>query len=262
MKMEETAVAQRTVSKRQERLIAVIYGIACHAAFILGVGTMMMTMFCGMGDSHGRLPTPWSYVANFVLLAQFPILHSLMLSKPGRACLRRLAPFGLGERLTTTTYALLASLQTWALFALWTPSGIVLWKTCDTIFGILCFLYATAWLLLLKSIVDAGFALQTGLLGWSAVARHRNPVYPPMPTNGLFRWCRQPIYVSFALTLWTMPTMTPDQLVVSSTLTAYCLIGPLFKEARFARLFGEPFARYQKSVPYWLPWPRRRETTP
>jgi len=36
----------------------------------------------------------------------------------------------------------------------------------------------------------------------------------------------------------------------------------LFKEARFARQFGEPFARYQQNVPYWLPWPPRRAAVP
>jgi hypothetical protein len=83
-----------------------------------------------------------------------------------------------------------------------------------------------------------------------------------MPTTGLFRLCRQPIYVAFALTLWTAPTITPDQLVISLVLTAYCLVGPLFKEARFARQFGEPFARYQQNVPYWLPWRPRRAAVP
>ena len=94
------------------------------------------------------------------------------------------------------------------------------------------------------------------------MARHRNPIYPPMPTTGLFRLCRQPIYVAFALTLWTVPTITPDQLVVSLVLTAYCVVGPLFKEARFARQFGEPFARYQQNVPYWLPSPPSRAAVP
>ena len=55
---------------------------------------------------------------------------------------------------------------------------------------------------------------------------------------------------------------TPYQLVVSLVLTAYCLVGPLFKEARFAQQFGEPFARYQQNVPYWLPWPPRRVAVP
>ncbi len=238
------------------------YGACCHGCFVAGVATMMIMMFFGMSRSFGVLHAPWSYLANALLLAQFPLLHSMLLSRRGRAVLGRLAPHGLGGRLATTTYALIASVQVWLLFALWSPSGTVWWRASGFLFGVLCCLYAVAWLLLLKSIIDAGFALQTGLLGWRAVARHRTPIYPPMPATGLFRLCRQPIYVAFALTLWTAPTITPDQLVVSLVLTAYCLVGPLFKEARFARQFGEPFARYQQNVPYWLPWPRRRAAVP
>jgi protein-S-isoprenylcysteine O-methyltransferase Ste14 len=222
----------------------------------------MIMMFFGMSRSFGLLNAPWSYLANALLLVQFPLLHSMLLSRRGRAVLGRLAPHGLGERLATTTYALIASVQIGLLFALWSPSGTVWWRASGFVFGGLCCLYAVAWLLLLKSIIDAGFALQTGLLGWRAVARHRALVYPPMPVTGLFRLCRQPIYVAFALTLWTVPTITPDQLVVSLVLSSYCLVGPLLKEARFARQFGEPFACYQQNVPYWLPRPPRRAAVP
>ena len=254
--------SRQGLSRRQELLVAVFYGACCHGCFVAGVGVMMIMMFFGMSRSFGALHAPWSYLANALLLAQFPLLHSMLLSRRGRAVLGRLAPHGLGGRLATTTYALIASVQVWLLFALWSPSGTVWWRASGFLFGMLCCLYAVAWLLLLKAIIDAGFALQTGLLGWRAVARHRAPIYPPMPATGLFRLCRQPIYVAFALTLWTAPTITPDQFVVSLALTAYCLVGPLFKEARFARQFGEPFARYQQNVPYWLPWPRRRAADP
>jgi hypothetical protein len=117
-------------------------------------------------------------------------------------------------------------------------------------------LYAASWALLGKSMFDAGLSLQTGSLGWSALFRGRKPVYPPMPVTGLFRLTRQPIYVSFALTLWTVPTWTPDQLVVAITFTAYCLIAPQFKEARYRRIYGRAFDDYAQSVPYWSPWPR------
>ena len=59
--------------------------------------------------------------------------------------------------------------------------------------------------MLLKAVIDAGLALQTGFLGWWAAARGRAPLDPPMPLRGLFRPCRQPIYVAFTLTLWTVP---------------------------------------------------------
>ena len=78
-----------------------------------------------------------------------------------------------------------------------------------------------------------------------------------MPVTGLFRLTRQPIYVSFALTLWTVPTWTPDQLAVAMTLTAYCLLAPLLKEQRYRRIYGQAFISYSQTVPYWLPFPRK-----
>jgi protein-S-isoprenylcysteine O-methyltransferase Ste14 len=74
-----------------------------------------------------------------------------------------------------------------------------------------------------------------------------------MPTTGLFRIIRQPIYVAFALTLWTVPVWTPDQLVLAIAFTAYCLFAPKLKERRFEKRYGDRFRDYQKDVPYVLP---------
>ena len=155
--------------------------------------------------------------------------------------------------LTTTTFATIAALHFLALFALWSPSGTVWWQAHGAVLAVLVVLYATSWLLLGKSMMDAGLALQTGSLGWLAVLRGRQPRYPAMPQTGLFRLTRQPIYVSFALTLWTVPTWTPDQLVIAVVLTAYCVGAPLFKEVRYRRIYGPAFDDYARGVPYWLP---------
>ena len=79
------------------------------------------------------------------------------------------------------------------------------------------------------------------------------PVFPAMPTQGLFRLIRQPIYLAFALTLWTVPVWTPDQLLLAICYTAYCLLAPRLKERRFAARYGEQFDRYRATVPYVLP---------
>ena len=86
-----------------------------------------------------------------------------------------------------------------------------------------------------------------------SLAQDKKPVFPDMPTTGLFRLIRQPIYVSFALTLWTVPVWTPDQLALAVTLTAYCLLAPRLKEARFQKRYGERSAAYKSQVPYALP---------
>ena len=240
------------------RFVALCFGAVCHASFAAAVLTMMAAMFFGMSRSLGALSPPWSWVANGVLLAQFPLIHSLLLTNRGRAELGRLAPPGTGGILSTTTYVTIASFQVFALFAFWSPTGTIWWRAEGPALAALGLLYALSWLLLGKSMLDAGLGLQTGTLGWVALFRGRKPVYPPMPVTGLFRLTRQPIYVSFTMTLWTVPTWTPDQLVLAVTLTAYCLAAPLLKEARFRRIYGPAFDEYARTVPYWLPLPRKR----
>jgi len=244
------------MSRASRQAIAIAYAVVCHGCFVVGVAAKVAMMYFGMSLSLGRLEWPWRWIANGALLAQFPLMHSYLLTDRGRGVLARLAPAGLGGDLATTTYVAIASVSVFALFALWSPTGIVWWQAQGPVLLFMSALYATSWLLLGKAMADAGLALQMGTLGWWAVLRGRKPVYPAMPETGLFRHSRQPIYVAFTLTLWTVPTWTPDQLVVAITLTLYCLLGPRFKEARFRRIHGAKFDAYSQRVPYWLPWPR------
>jgi protein-S-isoprenylcysteine O-methyltransferase Ste14 len=241
--------------------LAWAYGMACHILFAVGVGSMILVMFTGMSASLGTVSRPACFVANAFLLLQFPVLHSWLLTSSGSRALSHLAPAGLGSALATTTYGAIASAQVALLFLAWSPSGVVWWTAQGAALGVISALYLASWLVLGKAIIDAGFAYQVGLLGWRAVACDVPVRYPPMPSGGLFRLCRQPIYLAFALTLWTVPVWTPDQLAVSMVLTAYCLLGPLLKERRFARRFGKAFRDYHSRTPYWLPWPRPRAAT-
>jgi protein-S-isoprenylcysteine O-methyltransferase Ste14 len=213
---------------------------------------MVAGMYGGMTGGMGRVPWPWAAASNAALLAAFPAAHSFLLARRGRAVLAKVG----GPDLSTTTFALVAAVGLALLFLLWTPSGIVWWRSAGAMRAVLTVLCAASWLLLFRSMREAGLALQTGALGWMAVARGRRPRHPPLPTRGLHGLCRQPIYVAFALTTVTVPTWTPDQAVVAAVLGGYCVLGPRRKEARFERLFGEEFRRYRAAVPYWLPWPR------
>jgi protein-S-isoprenylcysteine O-methyltransferase Ste14 len=101
--------------------IAAIYGLVCHAVFGVAVLAMIVAMFFGMSRSFGEVPQPWAWAANLALLIQFPLAHSFLLTRRGRALLERLAPAPHGRTLATTTYAIIASAQLLALFTLWTP---------------------------------------------------------------------------------------------------------------------------------------------
>jgi methanethiol S-methyltransferase len=242
--------------------LALAFGLICHTVFAAAVLAMIAAMYFGLSESLGRVPWPWAALANAALIAQFPLLHSALLTGPGGRALARLVPGPHGATLATTTYAIVASLQLLALFALWTPSGIVWWRAEGAAFWALSAAYAASWLLLLKASFDAGAEVQSGALGWMSLLARIRPVFPDMPPRGLFRLIRQPIYVAFALTLWTVPVWTPDQLALALTLTAYCLLAPRLKERRFAARYGDRFHRYRAAVPYVLPRPTPPEDRP
>ena len=233
--------------------LASVYGLICHAVFAVAVASMIYAMFFGMRRGLGSVPQPWAWVVNILLILQFPVVHSALLTDRGRRFLARLAPHPRGRTLATTSYAIIASVQLIALFVLWTPSGIVWWVAEGWGFGVICAAYTGAWLLLIKASFDAGAEVQSGALGWMSLYQNIRVRFPDMPELGLFRIIRQPIYVAFALTLWTVPVWTPDQLLLASLLTVYCLAGPLLKERRFARLYGARFAAYRRRTPYAIP---------
>ncbi|MBF9045927.1 isoprenylcysteine carboxylmethyltransferase family protein [Rhodobacterales bacterium LSUCC0031] len=233
--------------------LALSLGLICHLAFALGVLAMIVAMFFGLSESLGSVRWPWAALANTALIVQFPLVHSALLTGRGGRVLARLVPGPHGPTLATTTYAIIASLQLLALFALWTPSGIVWWRAEGAVLWAMTALYGASWLILLKASFDAGAEVQSGALGWMSLMARIRPVFPDMPTQGLFRLIRQPIYVAFSLTLWTVPVWTPDQLILALTYTAYCLLAPRLKERRFASRYGTRFDRYRDAVPYALP---------
>lgn len=238
--------------------LALAYGLIVHLLFTVAVVAMIWAMFFGMSRSFGIVPSPYSWVVNGLLLAQFPLVHSALLNGWGGRLLRFLAPDRHAGTLSTTLYAIVASAQLALLFLLWTPSGVIWWQAEGWAFYGIAAAYCTAWLLLIKASYDAGAEVQAGALGWMSLLQNIKPKFPDMPVTGLFRLIRQPIYVSFALTLWTVPIWTPDQLLVAVVLTTYCLLAPRLKERRFQARYGQRFEQYKAHVPYAMPCPWRR----
>lgn len=233
--------------------LALGWGLATHLAFAGAGLAMVSTMFFGLSESLGRVPQPWAWAANLLLVAQFPLAHSLLLTRTGGRILSRLVPGPHGAVLASTTYAFIASLQLIALFVCWTPSGIVWWRAEGLVFVLICAAYAAAWLMLMKASFDAGLEVQSGALGWLSLIGSVPVRFPDMPVLGLFRIVRQPIYAAFALTLWTVPVWTPDQLCLAALFTLYCVLAPRYKERRFKARYGSRFDAYCKEVPYIVP---------
>jgi protein-S-isoprenylcysteine O-methyltransferase Ste14 len=194
------------------------------------------------------------YIVNLLLTAQFPILHSWLLSKKGRGLLSSRHLGAYSKSLAPTFYTTIASLQLILTFGFWQPSKIIIWQAAQYQF-IFTVLYLASWMLLGWSMFSAGLSLQTGAIGWLSALKDKTPQYPKdFPTSGLFTICRQPIYLSFALIMWSGPIMTADKLFLATIWSGYCFFGPLFKEKRFSARWGRSFKTYQDNVPYFFPF--------
>jgi methanethiol S-methyltransferase len=236
---------------------ALVMALLCHVAFASGVGSMALALATGMQLGLGTLTGVSAAIANALLLVQFPILHSFLLSRRGSSTLRRMSPVGHGRTLAITTFAMFGSLQLVATFWLWSPTAVI-WHRPEGAVGVLQWsAFGLAWVFLNKALWDAGLGVQSGAAGWWALLRGKPVNFGGMPSEGLFRRCRQPIYLGFAMVLWTAPTWSLDWLLLSLVWGAYCVIGPLLKEARWQRMYGDEFAEYRAGVPYLLPRLRR-----
>lgn len=236
--------------------LTILAGAICHVSFVVAISLMAVSIHSGLQIGWG--PTFASGAScllwNSILVLQFPILHSLFLTTSGRALLNSIYPKELGKALSTTTYATFASLQIILSFALWSPSGVIWWEPHESLRTLFTLLYGCSWVFLAKSMADSGLGVQMGYLGWLSVLRGKNPSYSKdYSPKGCFLFCRQPMYLAFCLILWTAPTWTPDHLMLGLVWTAYLLVGPLHKEARYRKIYGESFIRYQSKVPYYLP---------
>jgi len=254
-----TALAPRSLDALRaepvwrRRLLAGGLGLLTHGTFLLAVSAMFLGLHDGLTSGHMHLSGASALALNALLALQFPLAHSFLLTARGRAWLARLFGRRHGQGLAPTIYAWSAALQILATFTLWSPSGTVWWEARGSALLAMNALHAAAWLFLGKALLDGGLGLQTGWIGWSAVWRGRRVQFPPLARAGLFAVCRQPIYLGFALILWTGPTWTPDRLLLATIWSAYCALGPLHKERRYLRRHGDAFASYQRDVPYMLP---------
>ena len=241
------------MNQHQKTAFATAFGVATHVIFAFAVVIMVIGLYSGLRSGLGHLHGWQACLADALLIVQFPILHSYFLTRSGRNLLARFVPGGLGPDLSTTTFALLAALQLLAAFGLWSPSGVIFYEATGGAYWLFIALYLASWLFLIKALTDAGLGLQTGYMGWSAVVRGQKPEFKSFPTHGLFRTTRHPVYLGFALVMWTAPNITLDGVVLAGIWTAYCLIGPKLKEARYLNWYGDKYAQYRASVPYFIP---------
>lgn len=237
----------------KEKLFALCVGVACHGLFLGAVFSMMASIFFGLHFGLGRSLGALGFLIDVLLVVQFPLLHSFLLTERGRRLLKKLSPAKIATEMNTTWFALIASVQLLLTFVFWCPLARSEYEFHGFMRGLAITLYACSWLFLLVAMIDADLSLQSGAKGWWAVLRGKAPRFYSFPKERTFAVCRQPIYLSFALILWTAPVWTWDRLFLAVSWTAYCYFGPKLKEARYRKFFGDAYVQYQQRVSYFLP---------
>ena len=152
------------MSPASRQVTAILYGIACHACFLAGVGTMVAMMYYGMSLSLGRLEPPWRWIANGALArSSSPSPIRYLLTYRGRALLARL---GARRRRRPPRHDHLRHHRLDLRSSRSSPCGRRRassgGKRREPLLVLMTALYAAAWLLLAKAMADAGLALQTG----------------------------------------------------------------------------------------------------
>ena len=142
--------------------MALAYGVAGHLIFAASLVVMFLSLYRGLSLGWVHLHGATACLVNFLLLAQFAIGHSWLLSDRGRRFMSHLAPWGLGKPLASTLFATLASIQLLLLFVFWSPSE-VLWSAPEGWMRItMTGLYLSSWLVLMKAMMDAGLEIPLG----------------------------------------------------------------------------------------------------
>lgn len=250
-----SASQRRYSPSLRAKLLALVSGVVCQLSFFTAVAVMALGL-------HGEMKgfgAPWlawrGATWNCLILLLFPALHSLLLRPRGRKALAAPFPGETGKHLVTTTFVTVASLQLMGLFLLWSHLGHAEWRPPEMLRPLWEACYIASWVLLAVAMFQAGLGIQMGLLGWTSVLRGKSPQYPQFPTGGLYTVCRHPVYFAMALVSCTGPVWNIDHAIIGAVFTSYCVLGPLLKERRLSRQFGEAFLHYRERVPFF-PTPR------
>lgn len=243
--MENIHNSAELEKKRKVRSLTI--GILTHTSFAFAVAYMFISLYSDFLYSIGKLEGTQRILLNSFLLIQFPLVHSLLLTRKGRQLLSK--PW---KRLSSTWFVFLSSIDLFLTFALWSPDKANTNFLSSNL--LVQALFIASWMFLIRAIYDSGMALQTGYTGWSAEYKNVEPTYPKFREHGLFKLVRHPIYLGFFLIILFAPFWNLDKIILLSLWGTYCLLGPFFKEKRLINAYGEKYLEYRKRVPYFIPW--------
>ncbi len=245
------ALRFRPARERVKRIWAytvLVLAVACGGASLLLFGVFLVwrtpvAVDLGLGES-GAL----GWDAGLSLL--FFVQHSGMIRRAFRARLEAIVP----SSQTAAVYSIASGLALGAVVLLWQTTPVTLLALPGP------------WRLLPRAaacLATIGFAWGIRALGefdpfggreLLAHLRGRPLVHVPLAVRGPYRWVRHPLYSCMLVFIWANPDITLDRLVFSVLWTLWVVLGTRWEERDLVAQFGDPYLRYQRTVPMLIPW--------
>jgi methanethiol S-methyltransferase len=220
-------------------------GLGLGSQVLLVVTVWYLFPFLMGGEVAGAQATALWWGTDILLVAQFGLLHSLLLLPAVRNRLETIIPgwlYGCFFTLTTCVSLLL-------LILAWAVSPIVLWQFTGLGATAVHVAYLLCWVALLYTLSLSGFGFQTGWTPFWAWVRGEKPPRRVFEVRSAYRLMRHPVYLSFMGQVWCTPVMTLDRALLTVLLTAYIFLGSYLKDRRLLFYLGDVYREYQARVP-------------
>jgi protein-S-isoprenylcysteine O-methyltransferase Ste14 len=235
------------------RSAVAVYGTVAYAAFVIsslyGVGFLAGVGVPKAVDDGARLPAWQAVLIDAGLLGLFAVQHSVM-ARPGfkRRWTRVVAP-----SVERSTYVLAASVLLGLTLWLWRPLPEQLWSVHGWARAPLWSLYLAGWVVGVLSTVQIGHFDMFGLRQAYVRARQGRYEEPGFRQPLLYRLVRHPLMVGFLISFWAAPDMSVGRLLFVGLGTGYIMVGVRLEEHDQKSLLGEPYLRYLRQVPGFIP---------
>lgn len=240
------------------RVTALAYGAIVYlfflAVLVYTIG-FLANLWVPRGIDQGHTgPIGVAVLVDAGLLALFAVQHTVMARPAFKRRWTRLVP----QAAERSTFVLAASLVLALLLWQWRPLPATVWSVeSEPGRAALYALYALGWIVVVGSTFLIDHFELFGLRQVLARARERAHRPTGFRQPFVYRLVRHPIMVGFLIAFWATPDLSAGRLLFATLGTGYILVGVRFEEHDLRDHFGEVYARYEATVPRFVPRLRR-----
>ncbi|GAB3829799.1 methanethiol S-methyltransferase [Dactylosporangium cerinum] len=238
------------------KAFVLIYGATAYLAFL---ATLLYTIgfLAGVavpkGIDDGAAGPAWrALLVDAALLTLFAAQHSVMARPWFKRWWTRFVPTSV-ER---STYVLASTAVLALLLWQWQPLPAEVWSVGPSwARAVLWAVYALGWIVLIFSTFAVGHFDLFGLRQILDRARDRAYAEPEFREPLIYRLVRHPLMVGFLIAFWAAPDLSVGRLVFALAASGYIMVGVRLEEHDLRAQLGEPYERYLRRVPRFVPRP-------